>query len=96
VRIRFRRSAQASVKWFRHYYSGVFQAGEANAGRHFEVALLTLEAHLRAGKVVDEDRQIRELQIARTPFAIIYVIENEDVVILRLKDGRARPDKPHS
>jgi len=81
-------SARDDLAWMRSYYTRVFPEGSARAREHFRAAQRMLAANPDIGRATDV-ATVRELQIARTPFSIIYRLRNERIEILRVWDGRA-------
>jgi toxin ParE1/3/4 len=71
--------------WFRQYYRSVFTAGKTNAGAHFKEAKRLLKAYPHVGHPSDA-ADFRELQILKTPFAIIYRIRGDEIQVVRLWD----------
>jgi toxin ParE1/3/4 len=88
VRIVFLKSAQHDLGWFRQYYRVVFAAGNKNAGAHFKEAKVLLRAYPHVGHPSDT-ADLRELQVLKTPFALIYRIRGDEIQIVRLWNQRA-------
>lgn len=88
MRIVFLESAQRDMGWFRQYYRVVFAAGKTNAKSHLKEARELLRAYPHVGKPSDT-ADLRELQILKTPFALVYRIRGEEIQIVRLWDQRA-------
>jgi hypothetical protein len=74
--------------WFRHYYRSIFTAGNKNAGARLKEAKQLLKAYPHVGHPLDT-ADLRELQISKTPFAMIYRIRADEIQIVRLWDQRA-------
>jgi toxin ParE1/3/4 len=81
-------SARDDLVWMRTYYTRVFPEGSARAGAHFRSAQHMLAANPEIGRTTDV-ATVRELQVARTPFSIIYRINRGRIEVLRVWDGRA-------
>lgn len=88
MRIVYLRRARADAMWLRRYYTVVFPEGAKAARAHLRAAerLLAENPHVgRPGGV----ESARELQIGRTPFALIYRVTTDRIEVLRIWDGRA-------
>ena len=93
MRIVFRASAVADLKWFRRYYRAVFREGEKNARHHYRQAYRLLLDHPLAGRSLGPETPVRELTIARTPFSLVYYVTGGEIMVIRVLDGRGeRPE----
>ena len=90
MRVIFRKSAEADLNWFRRYYSSVFPQGSGKEKLHFAATCQALLNHAFIGHPVEGHPHIRELQMPGTPFAFIYVVNGEEILVLRVLDGRAQ------
>ena len=81
-------SARDDLVWMRSYYSRVFPEGSARARAHFRSAQRMLAANPELGRPTDV-ATVRELQVARTPFSILYRLGKARIEVLRVWDGRA-------
>lgn len=88
MRIIFLASARRDLGWFRQYYRVVFAAGKEHAGAHFKEAKQLLKSYPLVGHPSDT-ANLRELQVLKTPFALIYRIRGDEIQIVRLWDQRA-------
>lgn len=88
MKIVYLASARDDLVWMRTYYTRVFPEGSARAREHFRSAKRTLAANPELGRITDV-ATVRELQIARTPFSIIYRLDRGRIEVLRVWDGRA-------
>lgn len=89
MRLVFRSSTVADLKWLRRYYATVFPEGEKQARQHYKKTCLTLAEHPFVGHSFGPDAPVRELQIPRTPFSFVYYVEGNEIMIVRVLDGRA-------
>ena len=90
MKIIFRKSCEGDLKWYRSYYSSVFPQGGAKAKQHFNATYQALLNHPFIGHPLEGHPHIRELQMPNTPFAFIYVVSGEEILVLRVLDGRAQ------
>jgi plasmid stabilization system protein ParE len=90
MQIIFRKSCEADLNWYRHYYSHVFPQGSSKAKQHFNATYQALLAHAFIGHPIEANPHIRELQMPGTPFSFIYTVRDEEILILRVLDGRAQ------
>ena len=88
MKIVYLASARDDLVWMRAYYTRVFPEGSTRAAAHFRAAQKMLSANPELGRATDVP-DVRELQIARTPFSIIYRVDRERIEVLRIWDGRA-------
>lgn len=77
------------MKWFRTYYASVFPEGAIRAKTHFASTYKALLGHPFIGHPVDGVAHIREFHIPQTPFSLIYVVTETEILVLRLLDNRA-------
>ena len=90
MKITFRKSCEADLVWFRRYYTTVFPQGGNKAKTQFAATYQALLAHPLIGHPVDGHPHIRELQMPNTPFAFAYVVDVDEILVLRVLDGRAQ------
>ena len=90
MKIIFRKSCEADLNWYRRYYSSVFPQGSNKAKLHFAATYQALLSHPFIGHPVDGHAHIRELQMPGTPFSLVYVVSDEEILVLRVLDGRAQ------
>ncbi len=88
MKIVYLASARDDLAWMRAYYARVFPEGSARAAAHFRAAQRMLLANPELGRATDV-AGVRELQIAHTPFSILYRLHGEPIEVLRIWDGRA-------
>jgi plasmid stabilization system protein ParE len=94
MKIIFRATAIADLKWFRRYYTTVFPEGAKHAKIHYNQSLAALLAHSFVGHPLGDDTPLRELVIPRTNFSFVYHIVNEEIIVVRILDARAeRPSR---
>lgn len=93
MRIVTLKTAQLDAVWFREYYNSVFPAGSAKAALHFRETKSLLKSYPQIG-YPSETAGLRELQILKTPFVIVYRIRADEIQIVRLWDQRA--ERPHN
>ena len=90
MKIIFRKSCEADLNWYRDYYSQVFPQGQNKAALHFNSTYEALLRHPFIGHAVEGHPHIRELQMPHTPFAFIYTVDGDEILVLRVLDGRAQ------
>lgn len=92
MRVVFLERALLDAEWFREYYRTIFPAGKANAGLHLKKARQLPESHPQIG-IQSDVADLRELQILKTPFVLVYRVRTEEIQIVRFWDQRAeRPE----
>ena len=90
MKIIFRKSCEADLLWFRRYYATVLPQGFSKAKAQFAATYQALPAHPFIGHPVVGHLHIRELQMPNTPFAFVYVVGAEEILVLRILDRRAQ------
>ncbi len=76
------------LRWFRRYYEDVFAEGGGRARLAYVRTLERLVAAPRIGRPL-EFENVREFPIQRTPFSVIYRLQEDRIEILRIWDQRA-------
>jgi plasmid stabilization system protein ParE len=90
VKIIFRATASADIKWFRKYYVSVFPEGAKQAKIHYNQTYSTLLAHPFVGHSLDAETPLRELVIPRTNFSFVYYVVDDEIIVIRILDARAK------
>jgi len=88
MQIVYLESAVNDIKWMRLYYSKIFPSGKKQASVQIKTAEQIIINHPHIGQLFDNEKNIRELVINKTPFSVVYRINNDRVEILRLWDQR--------
>lgn len=83
-------STVADLGWFRVYYTEIFPDGLKRAQKQFRIVEQLLRENPRIGRNT-EFPNVRELNIAKTPFSIIYRLTPKRIEILHIWDSRANP-----
>ena len=86
--------AKINMKRWRSYYRQTFPEGNANAAAHLAKAVELLAENAFMGSPV-EGYNLRRYPIHRTSFALIYRVNNDQIEIARVWDGRKDPQKLH-
>ena len=76
------------IKWMKFYYSNIFPAGKKQASIHIKITEQIIINHPYIGKIIDNEKNVRELIINQTPFSFLYRINEDRIEILRLWDQR--------
>jgi plasmid stabilization system protein ParE len=72
------------------YYSKRFPEGRKNTERSFRAAIEFVLANPFVGTAM-EGKPARQFPVLRTPFMLIYAIEDDSIDIIRVWDARADP-----
>ncbi len=91
MKITFRARALDDLSWWKSYYKTTFTEGAANAKKHYRAASKILSVHPEVGHIIEGFANVRQFQIARTPFSFLYLVENNQIVVLRVLDQRSDP-----
>ena len=93
MKVVFLKSTRLDIAWFREYYGSKFAAGQANAASHLREAKILLKTYANIGHASDTEG-LRELQVLKTPFLLVYRIYADEIQIVRLWDQRT--ERPRS
>ena len=85
MKIKFLDSTKQDFRWIDTYYRNVFPAGRANYLKNLEKTLQLLEGFPLVGEAYFD---CRKRSIHRTPFSLVYFIEDETICVVRIEDGR--------
>ena len=85
-------SARDDLAWMRTYYTRVFPEGSARARAHFRSGERMLAGNPELGRTTDV-ATVRELQVARTPFSIIYRVNSGRIEVLRVLGWPGRAER---
>jgi plasmid stabilization system protein ParE len=88
VRLVYLPRAAQDLLWFRHYYAQVFPEGAAGARERVLAVERLLLANPHLGRPTHRP-DVRRLTIARTPFFLLYRLQDDRIEILRFIDGRS-------
>lgn len=88
MRIVLLASARRDLEWFKRYYEIVFPQGARRASDRYLRTMLMLRENPNAGHPI-EGGQLRALTVLRTPFVLMYRIADDQIEIVRVKDGRS-------
>ena len=87
LRLVYLRTALHDMSWFRTYYRFSFPEGAKSARNNLQRAEALIAESPLVGRAYD-DAGTRYFPILRTPFAFLYVVETDEVQILRVLDNR--------
>ena len=76
------------INWLTHYYEEVFPAGRLNMRMQLYAAEQLLEINPHIGRLYEHVDGVRELQISKTPFSLLYRVTNTHIEIMRVWDQR--------
>lgn len=74
--------------WFTRYYAEILPEGRNGAVQRYRHALILLSENPRIGSPEPNRTATRRWIIARTPFTLIYRVDTNRIVILRIHDQR--------
>jgi plasmid stabilization system protein ParE len=93
MRISYFALARRDLRWYDQYYKQVFPEGALNAHAHYMRAIMLLLKHPDVGHEINT-RGTRVWSISKTPFSLIYRVNNENIMVLRVWDNRRdRPER---
>lgn len=82
-------STKGDLRWFRRYYSTVFPEGGVGAKAQLLKARQLLLTYPQVGHIIEGEAPMRELPIPRTSFSLVYFIDGQNIVVIRLFDNRS-------
>jgi hypothetical protein len=88
MKIRYLETAKPGLVWMKRYFQTQPQLDQAAAFGNFEKAKLLLKQHPAAGAPFEDFRDVREIQITRSAFSILYTVLNETIFIIDIRDSR--------
>lgn len=88
MRIVLLASARRDLEWFKSYYEAVFPQGARRAADRYLRTIRMLRDNPNVGHPM-EGGQLRALTVLRTPFILMYRIADDQIEIVRVKDGRS-------
>lgn len=89
MQIVYLESARDDILWFREYYENAFPEGQGNARAQLLRTEALIVEHPYIGHRVDDARGAFEYHIRKTPFSVIYRVQDDQIQILRLYDQRS-------
>ena len=81
-------STRSDLLWMRTYYTSIFPAGAKRAVEHYRITCRVIRENPLIGQPVEDMSGVREFTIQRTPFSVIYRINNDRIEVLRIWDQR--------
>ena len=87
--VRWSRPALINLRNIREYIAQDSPARASAMVSRLRAAALGLEQFPRSGRP-GRSAETRELVVARTPYVLVYQIEDDEVVILRVRHGAQR------
>jgi toxin ParE1/3/4 len=88
MRLVYLPSTRGDLRWLRHYYARVFPEGAAAARAHVLAVERLILDNPHIGRPTHSP-EVRRLQIARTPFFLLYRVVADRIEVLRVIDGRS-------
>jgi plasmid stabilization system protein ParE len=88
MRLVYLPSARSDLRWLRHYYVRVFPEGAATARAHILATERLILDNPHIGRPTHRP-EVRRLQVARTPFFLLYRVAADRIEVLRLIDSRS-------
>ena len=85
-------STLEDLEWMRSYYTTIFPEGAIRAREHLKSAEMLLCNHPRVGHPTDV-AGVQEFSIQKTPFSIIYRVNDDCIEILRVWDNRGNSER---
>lgn len=89
MNITFLPSALDDLEWMKTYYETVFPAGKAQSSRNFRQSLAVIRNNPQAGKRSEIIPTLREHPISKTPFTLVYLPKQQEILIVHIKDQRS-------
>ena len=75
--------------WFDDYYQKFFPEGKVRAKQRLKASLNLLCENPKLGRRAIEKSRAQEFSVQKTPFALLYRVDSNRLVIMRLFDQRS-------
>lgn len=85
----FTQAAQRDLGWFDDYYKQFFPEGRRNAKNRLSASLELILANPNLGIRAVEGFLAKEFSVQKTSFAILYRIDGDNLIVMRLFDQRS-------
>ncbi len=88
MQIKFLDTAQDGLQWMFRYYDRAFTAGRKNGMEKYKGAKQLLRDNPYGGHEFDGMKEVRERNIVKTPFSIIYTVRDDIIYVMDIRDQR--------
>lgn len=85
----FTQGAQRDLGWFDDYYEQFFPEGRLNAKNRLNASLELILGNPNLGVRAVEGSRAKEFSVQKTPFAILYRVDGDSLIVMRLFDQRS-------
>lgn len=89
----FLSSALEDLEWAGRYYQRVFPQGRANFRASFRATQKILKENPYLGMRLEDNQDVRQLIIVKTPFSLIYRVTKTHIEVIRVLDNRGDNSK---
>ena len=88
MKIQFLESAELGIRWMKRYFNGQPQLDKKAAVQSYSNTRKLLKQEPYIGHEFDEIDGVLELSIVGTHFSILYVVKDETIYIIDIRDQR--------
>lgn len=92
MKIVYLKQARKDLQWWNYYYYKTFPEGQISAYRKFKSIIILLSENPFAAPPVD-GTDLRRFAIPRTPFVVVYRVQESELEIAHVWDMRSQRPK---
>ena len=88
MKIQILETAELGICWMKSYFLSNPQLNSADAFYNFNSAKKLLKEHPYTGETYEDHDGVRELNISKTAFSILYTFKLDTIYIIDIRDQR--------
>jgi hypothetical protein len=88
MKIQVLETAELGILWMKRYFLSNPQLNSADAFCNFNSAKKLLKEHPYTGEKYEDHDEVRELNISKTAFSILYTFKLDTIYIIDIRDQR--------
>ncbi|ODS24662.1 hypothetical protein AB835_02750 [Candidatus Endobugula sertula] len=88
MKIQILETAELGIRWMKRYFLSNPQLHSADAFHNYNSAKKLLKEHPYTGEKYESHDEVRELNISKTTFSILYTFKLDTIYIMDIRDQR--------
>jgi hypothetical protein len=88
MNIQILETAELGIRWMKKYFLSNPQLNSADAFHNFNSAKTLLKERPYTGEKYEDHDEVRELNISKTAFSILYTLKSDTIYIIDIRDQR--------
>ena len=88
MKIQTLETAELGIRWMKRYFLSNPQLNSADAFHNYNNAKNLLKEHPYTGEKYEDHDEVRELNISKTAFSILYTVNIDTIYIIDIRDQR--------